>query len=207
MLLFGCSKPVFLYDPEPGKPLNLARELALDPRRDLLFVLEGKRTADPGPMKEVTLRELEAKGYRILPSEQSAKAGLWIDVIAFMDGGRGPGAGSMSKGGGRGSGGMGGGRGGKMGGDGGGSRRGGGSLNAPPDQPSHPSASGLGMVYIVQLVDPKSGELVWYGKMDVDAAIKKQGSDRPQSIQDQVRQFLAPLPSAQTEGVAMPSAK
>jgi len=58
-------------------------------------------------------------------------------------------------------------------------------------------ALGAGVVYVVQLVDPKTGELVWYGRMDLDAVLKDRSTNRPQTLQDQIHRFLAPLPGIQ----------
>jgi hypothetical protein len=187
------------------------RALAPDPRKDLIYLLEGKRAAEPGPMRDAAMQELEAKGYRILPREDADQAELWVDVIAFVDerngtmggGPGGPGGGGMGRGGGmRPGGGAGGGR-----GDHGGSS--GARSGAAPEGPSaapgmsgKPAAAGPGVLLVVQLVDPKTGQRVWYGRMDLDAALKTLGRDKPQTFQEQIRRFLAPLPRA-----AMPSAE
>ena len=204
-LLLGCSKPAFVYDPEGTPALSGVRALASDPRQDLVFLLEGKRAANAGPLREVAMKELEGKGYQILPSEEAAKADLWVDVIAFVDAGRGPseGSGRSGHGGRRGMGGhpggLGGGRGGMSeGGPSGGSARMMGTAGSEGMAGAHfqPNAGGPGLVYVVQLVEPKTGNLVWYGRMDVATALKDHGADRAQTLQEQIHRFLVPLPAA-----------
>jgi hypothetical protein len=187
LLLVGCSKrPQFSYDVQEDVSVGRYRDIAWDPRTDILFVEDGKRSVDATRFKAVVLEELQGLGYHLVPADQ---AKLWLDVFAMRDnagrskspsgmGEDGPAQGHAGMGGRRGSGGSG--R--PSGGGGMGDARpsGGGEARGP-------------VTLVVALLDPSDTHARWRGVLEVRPDKPSQHGPASPDPADNVRRLLEPL--------------
>ena len=187
LLLVGCSKrPSLCYGSREDVSVQRFRDIALDPRTDLLFVNEGKRSADATAFKPLVLSELQSIGYRVVPADQ---AQLWLDVYALREDaghpmgpsgeggpgpghGRGPGMGAGHRGG----------PGGHMGG---------------------------AITLVVALIQPADAEVRWRGALELSQNEKPRRGPGPgpgaPSPLDTVRRLLEPLRGGGAPGVPAPA--
>jgi len=191
LLLVGCSKrPQFSYDIQEDVSVERYRDIALDPRTDVLFVDEGKHPVDATAFKAQVLRELQSMGYRLVPAEQ---AKLWLDVFAMREGASrgGPspsGMGGGHRGGGPGGGGPGGGgQGGRQG------RSGGMQTGAMPEG----RPSGGAVTLVVAFIEPTDAHVRWRGVLELQPQERPhhqpgQGPGSPNPMDD-VQRLLGPL--------------
>lgn len=183
----GCSKPDFTYVVDPAFPTASYRTMALDPRKDRVFIREGFRPLDPGRHRQVVFAEMEARRFQTVAAEE---ADLWVTVVVLVKAapeGRREGSAKASRQG-SGEGRRGGGRGG-MGG--GGSL---GSLERGPHGGPEPALTG-GLAVIVQLQDRRTGVIVWHGEVNPDA--KERAADGgPLGLEETLHRLLQPLPFA-----------
>jgi hypothetical protein len=76
----ACTRrPLYAYEGQEDVSVATFREIALDPREDLLLIEEGRRPVDATYYKALVMRELQAMGYRTVPPGQ---ARLWVQVLA-----------------------------------------------------------------------------------------------------------------------------
>ena len=81
-LQMACTqRPTFTYQRTPGVAFEDLRRFALDPRRDLAWILEGQRTVPAPDYRAAAIRELQAKGFRLVEPDQ---ADLWLEVIVAV---------------------------------------------------------------------------------------------------------------------------
>lgn len=79
-LAAGCTRrPLYAYEGQEDVSLAQFREIALDPREDMLVIEEGRRPVDATYYKALVMRELQAMGYRTAPPD---RAKLWVQVLA-----------------------------------------------------------------------------------------------------------------------------
>jgi hypothetical protein len=76
----ACSGPSFTYSGHPDVDLTRFRDVGLDPRKDIMVMLDGKRAVDIPEARTLVMAQLEAKGYRIVPPDQ---AQLWLEVFTL----------------------------------------------------------------------------------------------------------------------------
>lgn len=180
----GCSKPQFIYDVPPGTSVQKFKTVALDPRTDRIFILEGKRQLRDPEVQSLVLAELQAKGYRLAtPGE----ADLWVNALLLINA---PGfstgyseshGDSHGGGSGLGHGGMG---------------HGGHSVGAGAEGDHGGSAAhsgGSDMAVLVDLVARISLERVWAGTGEVAPSKDTSGHHEHLPLSDTVRRLLAPL--------------
>jgi len=182
LLLLGCAKrPQFSYDPAEDVSVARYRQVAFDPRTEMLFVEDGKHPVDASFFKARVVRELQAMGYELVPPEQ---ARLWLDVFAMSEGGNSGGRSGAPSG--MGQEGMGGHRGG-----GGGGRRGGpgGGGETPP---SGGSARGP-VTLVVALLDPADAHIRWRGVLEVRSESQPARGPGAPAPEDNVKRLLEPL--------------
>ncbi len=177
----GCSKPRFIYEVDPAFQTNSYKTLAVDPRKDLVFIREGFRPLDPRLHRPAVLAELVARGYQ---TTDPGAADLWVNVQVLMKAqleGRRDGSAKGARGEGSGE-----------GHHGHGGRGGGGAAKTAQDGGGK---SGFREVLvIVQFQDPKTGVAVWQG--EVNPGSKEQAQEgRPPTIEEVVHQLLLPLPA------------
>jgi len=162
LLASACSRPEFTIDVVREAPWASFRTVALDPRKDLVVVVDGRHPVPAGAFPEEVLKELAAKGYVPGPPEQ---ADLWVTVHLLasserpgMGGTRGAeppqGAGGRGEGGGHRGGGP----------PGGGSKRGG-----PREGGGAPPAASHGgtLNLMVELRERNSMQRVWLGILEL----------------------------------------
>jgi hypothetical protein len=181
LLMPGCSKPRFTYEVDGSFRNTGYRTVAMDPRRDRVFIREGMRPLDPSLHVQAALAELMARNYqRVAASE----ADLWVAVYVLTEAPSEGGKGSSTKGGhreGSGEGRHGGGRGGTGGG---------GKEASSPHEAGN--ASRTNFTLIIQLHDRKSGLPVWQGEARLSHKdLASEG--KPLSPEESVRQLLQPL--------------
>lgn len=80
--VIGCSKPLFIYDVPPGTSALKFETVALDPRTDRIFLIEGKRQLRDLEVQSLVLAELQAKGYRLVAPDQ---ADLWVNALLLIN--------------------------------------------------------------------------------------------------------------------------
>ena len=194
LLLLGglqtaCTQgPTFAYERAPGVELEHLRRIALDPRRDLAWIIEGQRTVPAPDYRAAAIRELQAKGFRLLEPEQ---ADLWLEVIVAVpersrEGG--PGGGSGKKGHDKRSGGPGGGKGGEGRGPEGARAAG----NRPePGYGASPSGEATVIVKLLARTDQRT---LWSGSGLFPAADKGAPEGPRDTAEGRIRQLLAPCP-------------
>jgi hypothetical protein len=190
LLLLGpaCSRgPSFAHEVTPGVSLDSFHTVALDTRRDLVWVVEGQRTLEAPAYREAVLRELEAKGLRAMDPDQ---ADLWLEVIAMVPAREGaPGGMREGGGGGRRGGGMaaGGGRGGLGGG------RGAGAL--PGQAPRTPPVSTGGeLTVVVKLLSRTDQRMVWFGSATFPAPERGDAPSPLDTPAGRMRRLMEPYP-------------
>jgi len=176
-LCVGCSRPEFSYDPPGRVALERYRTVALDPRTDVLMLVEGKRPVPAREFQELVLHELAARGYGTVPPDQ---ADLWISVHALAESGsrgdyprmdRAPMAGRdpMEEGGPRAKGG-----------------------GAPPRGGARPE--GRDVTLVVEILERGGAQRVWIGSAEVPSRGPRSAQAAPPDPQAWIRRFLAPLP-------------
>jgi hypothetical protein len=174
--LAACSKgPELFYTRTPGAALDPPRAFALDPRTDLVWILEGQRTLRAPDYQRAVVQALEAKGYGRADADQAA---LWVDVVvAVPERGRSEGkAPEGAKGGGR----RGGGRGGSSGGRG---------AEPRPTQEWAPVSGELTL--LVKVLDRTDQRVLWTGSARFPKSDAAGLSDTPEA---RARLLLAPFP-------------
>lgn len=77
----GCSQPQFTYYVPPGISVQKFETIAIDPRTDYAFIIEGKRQIKDPEVQNLVLAELQAKGYRLAPPDQ---ADLWVNAVLLI---------------------------------------------------------------------------------------------------------------------------
>lgn len=160
----GCAKrPEFSHEIQLEVSKERYPTIALDPRTDIIFGDGSQMCLDASHYQLQVIQELEAMGYRVVPSNQ---AKLWVQVLALTarpprmdrnamnqapaEGMRGRG---MSSGPGGGKGGFGGGPGGGPGGE-----PRGGQGSAPQEARKKGNAM---ITLVVALLEPSTGEALW----------------------------------------------
>lgn len=161
--------------------------IAIDPRTDYTFIIEGKRPLRNPEVEGLVLGELQAKGYSLVPPD---KADLWVNAVLLIqayqsNAGYSNDHGSHGGGAGSGHGGMG--HGGHSSGLDVGSHGGG---------PSH--SGGADMTVLVQMVTRPSLERVWFGTGIIAPAKEASGRQSHHSISDTVKRLLGPLQARTT---------
>lgn len=181
----GCGRPQFTYDVPVGAPGRQYETVALDPRSDYIFILEGRRQLRDPEVQGLVLSELQAKGFRLVPPEQ---ADLWVNALLLiqdsrLDGGPSANYGS-SHGGGFGQG------------------RGGGHgthSSAAEAEGGHGSGAshsgGGGLAVLTELVARSSLERVWFGIGDVVPSPGDTGHHGNPPLPGTVKRLLEPLPA------------
>jgi hypothetical protein len=175
----GCSKqPTLSYSARPNTPIERFRDVALDPREDLIIAVEGMRPVGGTEIKAQVIAELQAKGYRVVPSDQ---AELWVDVWTLTPGGLEhmrpmSGYGRQSKS----------------------LHAGGGSVPFEGDNRPRGNTTASKLMVIVQLVERSSTDMVWSGTLDLPLPKpnpKDPGNATHELITDQVKQLLGLIPA------------
>jgi hypothetical protein len=179
----GCKQPRLSYDVRADLRAPGLDALSLDPRKDLAVVLEGQQRLEPGPVRELVLKNLQAKGFRLVPQGEAA---VWLEVLVLAPGPGHAGGGPLAKGGEA----PGGGREGHGGRGGGGSRKthgdGGQAAGSAPRGSS-------GLTIVVRLLRQGDAELLWHGQIEVKIR-KAKDSDTAPNLEQEVAELLAPLP-------------
>ena len=188
-LQMACTQgPTFAYERTPEVEFENLRRFALDPRRDLVRIIEGQRTVPAPDYGAAAVRELQAKGFRLVEPEQ---ADLWLDVIVAVPERSREGAPGDS-GGKKGHGKRGGGSGGGMGGEGRGPEGARGAGSRP--EAGYGASPGGETTVIVKLLARTDQRTLWSGSGLFPAA----GKGTPKGFQDtaegRVQQLLAPCP-------------
>ncbi|NTW84876.1 MAG: hypothetical protein HGB30_01795 [Holophagaceae bacterium] len=183
----ACTQsPTFTYERSSGVALENLRRFALNPRRDLAWILEGQRTLPAPEYREAAVRELQAKGFQLVAPEQ---ADVWVEVIVAVPE-RSPGG--ASGGGKKGHDKRGGGSGKGMGGEGRGSEGGRGTGSRPEAGPQA-SPDGEATV-IVKLLARTDQRTLWSGSGLFPAADKGSPKGAPDTAEGRVQLLLAPCP-------------
>lgn len=172
----ACGQPQFRYDTPPHPGLRGSAKIALDPRTDYLYLLEGKRQVRDPEVQRQVLAELQAKGYRMVPP---AEADLWVTAFLFISAGR-PRTGAPAP-----SRGSGGGHGGHAAGFEG--------FGGHGDGASH--GTGSEMDVLVELLARPSMERAWFGMGEVRALQKGPEHPKDSPLGDTVKRLLDPFPS------------
>jgi len=178
----GCSKPQFTYYVPPGTSVQKFETIAIDPRTDYAFIIEGKRQLRDLEVQGLVLAELQAKGYRLAPPDQ---ADLWVNVVLLIkafQSNAGYSGGHGSHGGGASSG---------HGGMGHGGHSSGLDASSHGDGSSHSGSSDT--TVLVQLVTRPSLERIWFGTGVVKPTKDASGHHGDQPLSDTVKRLLDPL--------------
>lgn len=180
-LCAGCSRPEFSYSPPGTISMERFGTVALDPRTDMLLLMDGKRPVSAKAFQELVLREMADKGYSAVPPDQ---ADLWIAVHALAESGsrggdprmdRAPMAGRdpMEEGGPRAK-----------------------SGGAPPHGGARPEGpGGRDVTLVVELLERGGAQRIWIGSAEVPSQGPRPAQAAPPDLQAWIRRFLAPLPS------------
>lgn len=179
----ACSKPRFVYTVDPAFQAASYRTLALDPRKDLVFIREGFRPLDPRLHRQAVIAELLDRGYQ---SVEPGGAEVWVNVQVLVKAqpeGRRDSSAKAAHGEGSGEGQGRHGHGGK-----------GGAARTGQDGGGRGGAEEV--LVIVQFLDRKTGLAVWQGEVNPGSRGQAPG-DRPPSIEEVVHQLLLPLPALQ----------
>lgn len=179
--LGACSRPAFEYVVQADLAKWPDKTVALDPRADVVYILEGKRPVDADAHRKAVMADLETRGFRLVPPGQ---ASLWVDVWSLIPASaeRGSEAATRSKGEGGGHG--------KSGGRGGeGSHRGGSGMALDA-----PRSGNLDLTLVVQFLERENLRLVWRGTgtLTLKERIRPDGTLSPEA---EVRRLLEPLPA------------
>jgi len=188
-LLLACARgPVFAYERAPGVALEDLRALALDPRQDMVWSIEGQRIVPAPDYRAAVIRELEARGFRLVAPDQ---AQVWLEVLVGVP--ERSGGGEAKEGGGRGGhekrgGGPGGGMGGSGRGQGGGPKPGGRA------EPSYQALTGGEATVVVKLLARTDQRTLWSGSGSFPTPDRQAPPGFQDSPEGRVHQLLAPYP-------------
>lgn len=191
-LVLGCAKgPTFEYNKAPGVALERLRRVAWDPRKDVIWMVEGQRPTAAPEYRAAAVQELLAKGYWLVEPEA---ADLWLKVIVLVpDRSRGEapraggGAKGRSGGGGHGSGGRG----------GGGHRPEGSGDSAGRPAQGHSSGEVSVLVKLLARADQSS---LWSGVATFPAPAKGTPVEPQDTPEGRMRRLLEPYPGAAPGG-------
>ncbi len=184
-LQMACTqRPTFTYQRTPGVAFEDLRRFALDPRRDLAWILEGQRTVPAPDYRAAAIRELQAKGFRLVEPDQ---ADLWLEVIVAVpersrEGA--PGDSGGKKGHGK--------RGGGMGGEGRGPEGARGAGNR--SEPGFQASPGGEATVIVKLLARSDQRALWSGSGLFPAADKGAPKGPQDTAEGRIQQLLTPCP-------------
>jgi len=181
MAALGCSQPQFTYYVPPGVSVQKFETIAVDPRTDYAFIIEGMRQIKDPEVQNLVLAELQSKGYHLAPPDQ---ADLWVNAILLVKSFR-SNAGSP---GGHGS------HGGASGGHG---SMGHGGHSSAPDFGSHGEGSSHSAssdtTVLVQLVARPSLEKVWFGTGVIKPEKGASAHHGVQPLPSTVKRLIEPL--------------
>lgn len=185
----GCSKPQFTYYVPPGTSVQKFETIAIDPRTDYAFIVEGHRQLRDLEVESLVLAELQAKGYRLAPPDQ---ADLWVNAVLLIrthQSNAGYSSGHGSHGGGAGSG---------HGGMGHGGHASGPDVSTPGSGSSH--SGGSDTTVLVQMVTRPSLERIWFGTGVVKPTKDASGHHGEQLLLGTVKRLLEPLLARSASG-------
>lgn len=188
MGVLGCSQPRFTYYVPPGISMQKFETIAIDPRTDYAFIIEGQRQLRDPEVQSLVLAELQAKGYRLAPPDQ---ADLWVNAVLLIRAHQpsaGYSGGHGSHGGGAGSG---------HGGMGHGGHSSGLDVGSLGGGSGHSGRSHV--TVLVQLVTRPSLDRVWFGTGIIAPAKDASGHHGHQPLPDTVKRLLDPLQARSTE--------
>ena len=180
----GCSRPQFTYDVPSGIIPQKFKTIAIDPRTDRIFLIEGKRQLRDPEIQSLVRAGLQAKGYRLVAPDQ---ADLWVNALLLISsprfnkenseshgnshgGGSGLGHSAMGHG-----------------------RYSGGSDSEGGHAGSTAHSGGSDMAVLVELVARISLERVWAGTGEVALSKDASGHHNHPPLSDTVGHLLEPL--------------